>query len=83
MIVQERYKPILMTANSSYVLNTLNMGGFLANTDGNITVTAINGAVLVSAHPVTAGVYYPIPILLGNGGATVALAGGASGTLLV
>ena len=38
--------------------------------------------VLVSAHPVTAGLYIPLPIMINNIGATFATAGGASGTLL-
>lgn len=83
MVVQERYHPQAMAANSSYVLTGAGIGGFAAVTAGTITVTAASGTVLLNAFPVAAGSVYGIPILTGAaGGATVVLAGGASGTLL-
>lgn len=82
--VRERYRPQLMAANSSYSVRGSHIGGFLAKTAGTLTITAADGTVLVSAHPVTAGVYTPLPFSLPTvEGATVQLAGGASGTLAI
>ena len=85
--VKERYNPHPMAANATLALNSANLGGFIAVTAGTLTVTATpSGTVLVNALPVTAGGYYPLPMsLVGNGGsgATITLAGGASGTILV
>lgn len=83
MVYQERYKPLFMAANTSSTFTGSKMGGFLTKTAGTLTVTSFAGVVLVSAHPVSAGIYYPIPMYVGPDGATVALAGGASGTLLI
>lgn len=85
-IVQERYSPHAMAANASYVVNGPNLGGFIAVTAGTITVTDALSNVLLNAFPVAAGLYYPLPMYLavkGAKSATVQLAGGASGTLLV
>ena len=83
--IQERYKPTAMAANTSYQFpegTPISLGGFIAVTAGTLTVTSANGTVLLNALPVTAGVYYPLVMYTGHR-ATVALAGGASGTLLV
>lgn len=58
------------------------IAGFLCKTAGTITVND-GSTVRVSAHPVTAGAYYPIPGTLTNftAPATFVCAGGASGTL--
>jgi len=83
MVIQERYHPQAMAANTSLVLTGAGIGGFVAVTAGTLTVTDPNGTVLVNAFPVAAGSVYGIPILTGvHGGAIVSLAGGASGTLL-
>jgi hypothetical protein len=86
--VRERFNPVPMAANASYTIRGQNMGGFLAKTAGTITVTAPNAlgtgtVTLVDAVPLTAGIYTPIPMMFPSSNATVTLAGGASGTLMV
>ena len=72
-----------MAANTSVTLTGDSLGGFIPTTGGTITVTDYAGVVRVSAVPVTAGLYVPLPIQLNHTtGGTVTLAGGASGTLL-
>lgn len=84
MQVQERYTPQPMAANSSYVVRGASVGGFLAVTSGTLTITAATGAVLVNAVPVSAGIYLLLPFTFpSSDGATITLAGGASGTLAV
>lgn len=89
MNVRERFNPVLMAANTAYVVRGPSMGGFLAKTSGTLTVTATgsqgNGSTnFVDAVPVSAGVYLPIPLEFPAGaGGTITLAGGASGTLFV
>ncbi len=91
--VTERYRPEPMGVNASVVIGQSgvhSIGGFLAATTGTITVTANlaigasspTSTTFVNAVPVTAGIYTPIPIWL-QGPITVALAAGASGTLMV
>lgn len=85
MSFQECYRPVLMTANQSYTFTSGSpraVAGFLAVTAGTITITRRDGVVALSGFPVASGVYYPIPIDIGPE-AVIALAGGASGTLLV
>lgn len=89
MNVRERFNPVPMVANTSYVVRGPSMGGFLAKTSGTITVAADNAlgtslVTYVDAVPVTAGTYTPIPLEFPTGaGGTITLAGGASGTLFV
>lgn len=83
MDVRERFHPVAMDADTEYPLTGIHMGGFLAKTNGTITVTEVDGTVLVDAVPVTAGIYTPIPCTFQNTGAVVTLAGGASGTLFI
>lgn len=89
MNVRERFNPVPMAANTSYVVRGPSMGGFLAKTSGTITVAAANPlgtstVTYVDAVPVTAGAYTPIPLEFPTGaGGTITLAGGASGTLFV
>ena len=84
-IVKERYAPMVIAANGTALVKSDQIGGFLALTSGTITVTRNNEdgttTVIVNGVAVTAGVYTPIPFLVGFHGATVTLAGGASGTL--
>lgn len=82
-IVQERYTPILLGANTTTVINNSSVGGFLCKTAGTITINGASGSIIVDTHPVTAGVYIPMPFHLGGGSGVVVLAGGASGTLAV
>ena len=80
----ERYTGYAMAANSSLKVTRQSIGGFLCVTPGTLTVTNDDGLVIVNALPVAAGLYYPMPFLLQTRtGGTVALAGGASGTLAV
>jgi hypothetical protein len=82
--VRERYRPQPMSVDASYKVRGGQIGGFLCKTAGTLTVTAENGTVLVDAQPLTAGVYTPLPFALPTAeGATVVLAGGASGTLAI
>lgn len=84
MNVKERYRPIPVAVNSSVRVSTQSIGGFLATTAGTITITNDAGINLLTAHPVSAGVYLPLPIFLTTQtGGTFTTAGGASGTLLV
>lgn len=84
MEIQERYKPVPLGANATYLFPQgapTGLGGFIAVTAGTITVTNSSSVVLLNALPVSAGVYYPLPMYTGHN-ATVTLVGGASGTLL-
>lgn len=86
MKYQERYQPILIGVNGVFAISGNSIGGFLCKTAGTVTVTKVNeitGAndTIIDTHPVTAGVYYPLPFHLGSNGGTFTAAGGASGTL--
>ena len=89
MNVRERFNPVPMAANTSYVVRGPHIGGFLAKTSGTITISAVDAlgttvVTYVNAVPVTAGVHLPIPLEFPTAaGGTVTLAGGASGTLFV
>ena len=84
MNVKEAYTPYALAANATLRVEGPQMGGFLCVTGGTLTVTDSGGVVEVNALPVTAGIYYPIPIRFGGaGGGSVTLASGASGTVLV
>lgn len=86
MIIQEHYKPVPLGANATYKLpdGSCYIASFLCVTSGTITVTNQRGVTVVNAYPVTAGIYHPLPYILESGsGASVVLAGGASGTLAV
>ncbi len=84
MNVKEAYTPYPVAADGTVVVNGPQMGGFLCVTGGTVTVTNDDAVVLVNALPVTAGVYYPMPIRFGgHGGGKLVCAGGASGTVLV
>lgn len=86
MVVQERYKPIVVGANSTVDINNNGVGGFLCTVTGTMTLVA-NAAdgkaatTLINAMTVTAGVYYPLPFYLGSNGGTFTTAGGGAGVL--
>lgn len=81
MIVTEYYTGVLMGANTSLALTEgRRVGGFLCKVTGTITITN-NGATVVDAVPVTAGIYTPLPFEFPRPGLVVTLAGGAAGTL--
>lgn len=84
-IVQERYTPIPIAANTTVTVRGSALGGFLCTTSGTLTVIRNDGGgnttTLINAMAVTASVYYPLPFFLGQNGGTVTTAGGAVGLL--
>lgn len=82
---QERYSPIVIPVDGTVLLTGSAVGGFLCKTAGAITITEnteLGGTlIIVNAHPVTAGLWLPIPFHIGPNGGTVTLSLGASGTL--
>lgn len=83
MNFKERYTPTPMAANATARFNGSQLGGFLAITGGTLTIADDNTTAVLTAFPVAAGQYVPLPILVNTPtGGTVTLAGGASGTLL-
>jgi len=82
-IIQERYTPVLMAANSTRTVSKQSIGGFICKTAGAITVKDYSGNNLVDAVAVTVGSFLPIPIYLGPNGGSVVLSGGAAGTLCI
>ena len=89
MVIQERYQPIPLAADVTRDIPNNAVNGFIAVTAGTITVSAKAdtntgpSVTVLNAFPVTAGSVYTLALFLGYNGGTVALAGGASGTLLV
>jgi len=86
MDIQERYSPYPVAANATVQVSANAVGGFLCTTAGTYTLTrnASGGnpaLTLLTAQPVSAGVYYPLPFYLGTQGGTFVAAGGASGLL--
>jgi hypothetical protein len=84
MQVQENYRGQPMAANASIKIGGARISGFLATVTGTLTVTDADSTVTVNTLPVTAGVYTPLPLFFNTSmGGTVALAGGAAGTLFL
>ena len=86
MVVQERYSPIPVAANSTVEISGNAIGLFVCTTSGTLTVVsnAYDGKptqTIVNALTVTAGSIYPLPFFLGSNGGTVTTAGGAVGTV--
>ncbi len=82
MFIRERYTAYPMGVNATLKVTRQSVGGFLAKTAGTITIVDDDGRTIVDAHPVAVGLYYPLPFMFqAETGATVTLAGGASGTL--
>lgn len=83
-LIIERYNPRVVGVNTAFPVLNQSIGGFLCQTTGTITITGQTGGAILTAFPVTAGVYYPLPMYLGGSdGAVFTTASGASGTLLV
>ena len=82
MNYKEKYAPKAMAADTSIVIDGVQLGGFIATTAGTITIVD-NGVTYLNAQPLTAGQYLPLPMGFDTPGITVTLAGGASGCLLV
>lgn len=82
-VVTERYTPKPMAANSTFKTGGSQIGGFICSVAGTINVYEADGTTaILSAFPMAAGVYYPLPFALQGVGAVVVLSGGAAGTLL-
>jgi hypothetical protein len=81
--IRERYPAKVVAANTTTIILGQSLGGFLCKTAGTISVVNSRGTTVVDAIPVLAGVYYPLPIFVGDANrATFTTAGGASGTLM-
>jgi hypothetical protein len=85
-LARERFKPVVVAANTAVTFDSNAIGCFLCKTAGTITMLANPqdgkaATTIISAHPVTAGTYYPLPFYVGTNGGTFTTAGGASGTL--
>lgn len=87
MRTYEQYKPVQVGVNATVAFTGNRVGGFVAKTDGTVTITANDpdATVIVDAFPVTAGNVLPLPFILPAGaqGGSVTTAGGASGILAV
>ena len=86
MVIQERYNPVPVGANSTVTIYGNNIGCFVCTTSGTLTVVsnAYDGkpqTTIINALAVTAGVVYPLPFFLGTNGGTVTTGGGAVGTI--
>lgn len=82
MADRTRFDPVPVGVNATVTLNNATvLGGFLCKTAGTLSITTVGGAAIVSAFPVAAGQYVPMPFYLSGKGASVVTAGGASGTL--
>ena len=79
--IQERYQPVAIGVNGTAKVG-VNVAGFLAVTSGTLTLT-VAGVALISAVPVTAGTYLPLPFVTGDPNASITLGGGASGVAAV
>lgn len=86
MVIQERYNPIVVAANSTVTIYGDNVGIFLATADGDITLVSNKhdgkpATTLLSSFPVTAGETYRIPFFIGKSGGTFTTANNAAGVL--
>lgn len=81
MDIREHYRPIVVGANATVTFTSKDIGGFLAKTDGTVSVVDSAGTTIINALPVLGGVYYPMPFYIGATGGSVTTASGASGTL--
>ena len=83
--VSLRHMPIVIGVNSNVLLNEKAIGGFLCTATGTLTIDRIrpDGTVanLFTALPVTAGQWTFMPFHLGDFGASVTTAVGASGVI--
>lgn len=88
MVIQERYIPLVVGVNATVNINNQSVAGFVCQTAGTVTLTTLasEGVAafnILTAFPVVAGTYYPLPFFIGKNGGTFTTAGGASGTLAV
>lgn len=84
MITQELFSPVPIGANGTLNLASFKgLGGFMPDVAGTLTLT-INGVAVLSAIPVTAGVFCQLPFAIPPYGTnTLVLAGGAKGAAAV
>lgn len=82
MIVQEYYHAVIVPPNATTIISPTGIATafFLCTVAGTISIARGDGVQKVNALPVSAGVYYPLPMLVGPN-ATITTAGGATGTL--
>lgn len=85
-VVQERYNPIVVAANTTVPIYGNNIGCFLCTATGTITLVANANdgkaeTTLLSAMAVTAGFYYPLPFYLGKNGGVFTTASNGAGVL--
>jgi hypothetical protein len=81
---REHYRTQPLTANAVYRVGGAHIAGFLPTVSGTLTITDMDGTVLVDTLPVTAGTWVRIPLLFEtSAGGTVTLGGGAAGTLFL
>lgn len=83
MQVREQYKAVQVAADATVTFHGKLLGGFIAKTDGAVTINDHEGNTIVDAFPVTAGNVLPLPLILPGQGGTVIASGGASGILCV
>lgn len=83
MNIRERYPAKAVGANSTTTILGQSIGGFICVTAGTITVKNSRGTTVLDTMPVSAGVFYPLPIYVGSDPTGQFItAGGASGSLL-
>lgn len=83
-IANPRSDAVLIGANATVTLTKAKaLNGFACKTAGTLSVTTAGGKAILSAFPVAAGAYLPLPFYLEGTGAVVTTAGGASGTIAV
>lgn len=74
-IVKLRYTPLLVGAGETLSITSDTIGGFLCVTAGTISISRKNEdnttTALVTALPVSAGVWVDIPFYLGTWGGTI------------
>lgn len=83
MLVREYYRPQPMAANTAYKIAGINVAGILVTVAGTITITDADGTVHLNAMPIAVGPNSLAMLFNTPAGATVQLAGGAAGTLLI
>lgn len=88
MNFRECYTPHVIGVNGVHTTDASQLAAFICTVAGTITVVDAAGITLLSAHPVAAGQYLPLPFLLisrtiANNASVVTLGGGAAGLLLL
>ena len=83
-IVKTRHAPVPVANGATVIIASDTIGGFLATTAGNITITKYdefgNTVALITSLAVPVG-WTPLPFYLGLNGGTITSSGGAVGVL--